>query len=321
MCGHYISGRVRGANMSRFREMCGRPAADQSCGRGHDVRPAPWWCGNSNAAIIPSGQARMPSPLGVKKTPVPNGWFAERRHADLVGLARAAFGRKQSELQRQSPTQRMARDPNWGISTERRRSEIIQQPRQQLLLVRPTYVRPVRMKPSTSTRVFNSTKYRIVPPSSTVQPRNATTPHPLKGPAHASSGLAAASFFMSFHDLDIGYSVSHVRGPHERDRDRTSVASRHQCRRRVPPNPPRTRFRPIGKIVRRLPPSMERRRAVGAKFLYGPVGRQESGLNPRDSRSGSRRSRRALRPPRPFRRPAGPPRVLRLGRVGPDLYG
>ena len=177
------------------------------------------------------------------------------------------------------------------------------------------------MKPSSSTSIFNRTKNGVVPPPSTVQPRNTTTSHALKGPAHASRGLSAASLFMRLHDLDIGYSVSHVRGTHERHRNSTSITPRDESRGRVPSNTPRARFRPIGKIVRRLPPSVERRRAVGSKFLYGTMWWQESGLNPRDSRRRSSGSRRALRPPRSFRRPAGPPRVFRFGRVGPYLYG
>jgi len=59
----------------------------------------------------------MPSPLGIKKAPVADRRLAEGRHADLVGLARAAFRREQSELQCQSAAQRVARDPNWGIRT------------------------------------------------------------------------------------------------------------------------------------------------------------------------------------------------------------
>ena len=218
----------------------------------------------------------MPSPLGIKKTPIPDGWLAERRHAHLVGLARAAFRRKQSELERQSPTQGMARDPNWGISTESGACKIIQQPRQQLLLVRPTYVRPVRVKPSTSTSIFYRTKHRIVPPSSTVQPRNATTSHSFKSAPHPSSGLPTPSFFMRLHDLDVRDRVSHISTTHKCYSHSTSVASRDERRGGVPSNTPRTRFRPIGKVVRRLPPPVERRRAVGAEFLDRAVGWQES---------------------------------------------
>ena len=69
----------------------------------------------------------MPSPLGIKKTPVADRWFAERRHSYFMSLARAAFRRKQSELECQRPTQRMARDPYGGISPESSGGEIVQQ--------------------------------------------------------------------------------------------------------------------------------------------------------------------------------------------------
>jgi len=68
----------------------------------------------------------MPSSLRIKKTPITYGRLAERRHAHLVGLARAAFRREQSELERQSPAQGMARDPYGGIGPESGRSKIVQ---------------------------------------------------------------------------------------------------------------------------------------------------------------------------------------------------
>ena len=167
----------------------------------------------------------MPSPLRIKKTPVADRRFAERRHSYFMSLPRAAFRREQSELERQSPAQGMARDPNGRISSQSGACKIIEQPRQQLLLVRPARLRLDVRKPSTSTSIFDSTKHGVVPPPSTVQPRNATTPHPLKGPAHASSGLAPASFFMRLHDLHVRDRVPHICTTHERYSDSTSITS------------------------------------------------------------------------------------------------